>query len=364
MTVASTEPDMTVPPGPKVSLGTEALLGILVALLGLTIVLVLLSVPVGVYTVFIGRLSPTFDYNSLGHAYLWIGPIFEQIPYPVGLGIWFLVLTAVYVAFMAIAAKQGRNPVSAIVRSFSEGVSSLMSSPFLVVMIATGFLAFSASMIDLGVSSSGAPIGGPQGDPLSLLIGFTTAPLVEEFGFRVLLIGVVASILSMGRSWKDALAALWRPSRAIEGLAVGSGASIILWAATALSAGTFGACHVLCGNAWDIGKFPEAAFGGAVLGILYVKYGFHAAVLVHWGINYFGSIYAFFGQAAYGIPWDSSTREFVGQYIVDLDMILLFGIASFLLVLYLVIKKFTTNRVTQPGGGFDKGPRGGGNPLP
>ncbi len=345
-------------------LGTQALLGIFVALLGFTVVLFLLSVPVGVYTVFVGHLSPTFDYNSLGHGYLWIGPIFEQIPYPVSLGIWFVALTAVYVAFIAIAVRQGSDPVRAIVRSFTEGVSSLMSSPFLVVVIATGFLAFSASMIDLGVSSSGAPIGGPQGDPLSLLMGFTTSPLVEELGFRVLLIGIVALILSMGRPWKDALAALWRPSKAIEGFAVGSGASIILWAATGFSAATFGACHVLCGNTWDIGKFPEAAFGGAVLGILYVKYGFHVAVLVHWGIDYFGSIYAFFGQAAYSIPWNSGTTEFVGQYMVDLDMILLFGVASFVLVLYLVIGRFTTRRVIQQGGGFDKGPGGGGKPLP
>jgi hypothetical protein len=328
-----------------------------------TIVLVILSIPAGVYAVFSNRLSQV-SWTSLGHPYLWVGPVFETLPFiTISAGYWFLLLTGAYCLFLGIAVWQRQRPVSAIRSSFRQGVSSLMSSPFLVVIIGTGFLSFSAYLIDNIVASTGTGIGGPIGDPLNIFVGFTTAPLVEEFGFRMLLIGVVALILSIGRPWRDALGALWRPSRALEGFAVGTGGTIILWAATAFSAVTFGACHVFCGTTWDIGKFPEAAFGGLVLGVLYVKYGFHVAVLVHWGIDYFGSAYAFFGQAAYGIPWTSATTEFTGQLAVDVDLVLTFGLACFVLVAYMAVRWVGRRRLTATGE-FDKGLPGGGPAEP
>ena len=352
--------------GPKQpGIGTLVALGIFLLLLVLTIVLVVGSIPAGFYAVFGGRLSNLFDYTSLGRPYFWIGPVVEFSPVAVSLGLWFAGITALYSLMLVYAARQTVGPVRAMAASFREGFSALASSPFVVTLIAIGFLSFTASVIDAAVSSSGVPIGNVVGDPLQLLMGFTTSPLVEELGFRVLLIGVVALILSIGRPWRDLLGALWRPSRAVEGLAVGGGGSLIIWAATAFSAVTFGACHVLCGSGtWDIGKFPEAAYGGLVLGVLYVKYGLHVAVLVHWGIDYFGSAYAFFGQVAYGIPWASGTNEFIGQYLVDIDMLLLFGVASFLLVVYWLLKKALTGRAQEQGVGFDKGAEAGGPVLP
>jgi len=165
----------------------------------------------------------------------------------------------------------------------------------------------------------------------------------------------VALILSMGRPWKQALGALWRPSKALEGLAIGSGAAAIIWVATAFSAVTFGACHVICGGTWDIGKILETTYAGVVLGYLYIRYGFHVAVLTHWGVDFAGSAFAFFGQAAYGISWDSSSSEFFGQYLVDTDMLLLFGLASFIFVMYLVVTKLATGGHPAGTSGFDKG---------
>ncbi len=340
--------------------GRRVLLGVFLALLALTVALVVFSIPAGIYAVFSGRLS-SVSYLTLGRPYFWIGPFVAVAPFAVSAGAWFLFLTGLYCVFFAYSLRQSGGPLAAARTSLRNGFTSLMTSPFLVVIIATGFLTFSASVIDSAISSSGVPIGGPAGDPLLLLVGLTASPLIEELGFRMLIIGVIALILSMGRPWREGLKTLWRPSRAIEGFAVGSGASIIIWAATGFSAFTFGACHVFCGSSWDIGKFPEAAYGGLVLGILYVKYGFHVAVLVHWGIDYFGGVYAFFGQAAYGIPWASGTQEFIGQFLVDIDLLLLFGLASFLLVAYLVLRRLLSRRGGESSVVFDKGqPQGGG----
>jgi len=336
--------------------------GLFVALFVFTVVLVFLSIPIGIWTVFYGHLSSFLNYNSLVTPYFWIGPLVAYSPYAVSLGGWFIGVTIIYIAFIAYSMLQRAQPQEAIGSSFKEGFSSLLSSPFVVVMVGIGFLTFASSVIDQVTISAGVPIGGPSvfSDPLDLLLGFAASPIVEELGFRVLLIGIVALILSMGRPLKDALAALWRPSKALEGLAVGSGASVIIWVATGFSAVTFGACHVVCGSTWDIGKFPEAAFGGLVLGVLYVKYGFHVAVLVHWGVDYFGSVYSFYGQAAYHIPWSSGTQEYIGQYLVDIDMIFLFGFASFLVVTYILVRKAVAWRKQRGSVEFDKGPNEGG----
>jgi hypothetical protein len=333
------------------------LLGIFVVLLILTVVLIAVSFPIGFYSVFSGKLSTSFTSSTLVQPYFWIGPAIQFTPFQVSAGALFVLFTVIYAAFFLYSLREKEGPLGAIAKSFREGFGALTASPFVVVIISIGFLTFTASIVDGLVSSTGTPIGSPAGDPLALLIGFTFSPFVEELGFRVLLVGVVALILSMSRPWRTALATLWRPSRAMEGLALGSGASIIIWAATGFSAVTFGACHVVCGGStWDIGKLPEAAYGGFVLGYLYVRYGFHVAVLAHWGVDFFGSVYAFFGQAAFGMPWNSSTTEFVGQYVVDFDMLFLFGFACFLVVVYLAVRKVARWRSGRSAGDFNAVP--------
>jgi hypothetical protein len=337
---------------------TAAVIAFLVLLL-FTVALMVFSIPAGFYAVFSGGLSNAVSYASPANPYFWVGPL----PFFAGtlpIGVMFAGVMVVYVALLLLAVSQDVRPWKAAAASVRGGFESLASSPFFVMVIAVGFLTFSASIIDTLTASAGIPIGSLSGDPLQLFVGFTYAPLVEEIGFRVVMIGLVAMVLSLGKTWKEALGALWRPSKAMEGVVVGTGTAIIIWAATGLSAVTFGACHVICGgSAWQIGKFPEAAFGGLVLGYVYVRYGLHVAVITHWGIDYFGSALAFFGQAAYGIRWNSATTEYVGQYLVDYDMLFLFGLASFLLVAYLGLKKWTRRKALVVDERFIPPPAGG-----
>ncbi|MDG7010898.1 MAG: CPBP family intramembrane metalloprotease [Nitrososphaerota archaeon] len=336
-------------------------LGVFLALLAFTVVLVAASVPAGIYAMFSGKLSATASAATLVRPYLWLGPVPIVFGYYVPAGVLFGAVMAVYVAMLVYGVLQQARPWRAVAASVREGFGALGSSPFVVMMVSIGFLTFTASMIDNVTSAAGVPIGAPAGDPLELFLGFTVAPVVEELGFRVVLIGLVALVLSLGKSWKEALGALWRPSMAMDGLAVGGGTAIIIWAATGLSSVAFGACHVACGGSgWQIGKFPEAAFGGLVLGYVYVKYGFHVAVITHWGIDYFGSAFSFYGQAAYGIPWNSGTTEYVGQYLVDYDLLLLFGLASFLLVAYLGLSRIARRRRPAEAEPFIPPPPGGG----
>jgi membrane protease YdiL (CAAX protease family) len=167
-----------------------------------------------------------------------------------------------------------------------------------------------------------------------LFFSNTSAPLIEEFGFRVCIIGAFALLLSTERSPRALLEALWRPASTYENEEIRAGKVYALSAVLVVSAIVFGLLHILSGSGWEIGKLPEATYGGLVLGYLYIRYGFHVAVLTHWGIDYLGSAFSFFGQGAYGIPWGSSPGYDL-QQIVSLDLIKGIGLASFLLVLYL-----------------------------
>jgi Type II CAAX prenyl endopeptidase Rce1-like len=322
--------------------------GLVYAFLGLLVftgILMALSFPLGLYAGFSGTLSTTYGQFSLATPYLWVGPIPLHSPISLTVGEALVFYSSIYAAMFLYASGQSARLRPAFSAAARLGIENIFSSPLAVVIVSTGFLAFSATIVDSLVTASGSTIGNPfQSDPLGVLVGFTFAPIAEEFGFRVMLVGLVALILSLGKPARVALRSLWRPSAAYEGLAVGSGTFLIIWAATGFSAVTFGACHVLCGGGWDFGKFWEATYGGVVLGVLYVKYGFHVAVLTHWGIDYFGSAFAFFGQAAFKVPWNSSNTEFIGQFVVDIDLLYLFGLASFLVVLYVGLKRLSAWR--------------------
>lgn len=200
------------------------------------------------------------------------------------------------------------------------------------------------------VSVFGAPIGNlpTGGNDLWAFLELTLAPLREEFGFRVLLIGVAAVLVTLPRPGSSVLKTLWRPSAAYEGVDNNTAILVVIWAAGAFSAGTFGACHVACGGGgWEIGKLPEAVYGGVVLAYLYIRYGFHIAVLAHWGIDYLPSVFAFYGQGAYGIPW-TSAPGYLLQQVVTADLFGVFGIACLLAVAYIGVVKLVNRRRESP----------------
>jgi membrane protease YdiL (CAAX protease family) len=146
---------------------------------------------------------------------------------------------------------------------------------------------------------------------------------------------------------KEMMRTLWRPSRSYEHDAVKSEKILILGFALIGSAIAFGVVHLDPGLGWQVGKLPEAIYGGLVLGFLYIKYGFHIAVLTHWGLDYVGTVFAYFGKGAYGIPIDSSPG-FALQQAVNLDLLGGIGLFSFLLVVYLGLERLRPSLVGEP----------------
>jgi len=311
-------------------------------LLGLTAVLVILSFPAGVYTVFYTHLSNSTTAASLGTPYLWVGPLAFLFPFQVSLGSVFLAVTAIYAAMFALALGQGRGALATTTAALRKGVGEFLSNNAFVTLVGIGFFVYTAIIIDDVVSGFGAPIGNPFGglDPLRAFVSLTLAPLREEFGFRVLIIGLMAFVVSFWRSKGVAAKALWRPSVVYEGVGRDTFALVMIGVTWAASSVVFGACHVVCGGGWDLGKLPEAIYGGVVLGYLYIRYGFHVAVLGHWGIDYLASVYAFYGLGAYGVPL---TSESLPQALLDLDLVF-FGVACILFVAYFGVRRIVVRK--------------------
>ncbi|TLY00020.1 MAG: CPBP family intramembrane metalloprotease [Thaumarchaeota archaeon] len=326
------------------SLGKAALV-VYASLLVFTIVLMVLSIPAGLYTVYSTHISNTSlssasPINNLG---LFVGIYTVSVPVATSFGSLFTVLTAVYAALLAFAGFQHRNALSAIRSALAQGSSELFGNSLLASIIALGALTLGIGLLEIIQAGAGIKTGSISGDPLLLFLSITLAPLREELGFRVALVGFLALVLGFRSSVKTGLKALWRPSAILTGAPGDLPNKVGLSIMVGISSILFGAAHYFSGAGWDVGKVSEATAAGVVLGYLYVRYGFHAAVLLHWGVNYFGSAFAFFGQGVWGIPWDSNFGNPL-SVLVELDLFILIGVTSFFLVGYKILKRLARAR--------------------
>jgi hypothetical protein len=223
-------------------------------------------------------------------------------------------------------------------------------------------------LVDTVQSGAGIATGSLNGDAFSLLVDFTVAPLLEESTFRLIMLGVPVLILALlllrGLSPLKVARVLWRPSAAWdvdEPKGIETPRSFdetdlsifpnsppgslgvralrpIVYVFLALSSFYFGYAHYASGSGWGPGKVSEAALAGLALGYLYIKYGFHTNVLLHWSINYVGSIYAFFGQGVYGVPWTSNSGSLL-DVVPTVDIVFLLGVPSLLLLVNELMKR-------------------------
>ena len=135
----------------------------------------------------------------------------------------------------------------------------------------------------------------PTVDPLLQIVELSLAPLREELGFRVIPIGLAALVILFSRGKiRDGLLALWHPSRYLKKNDTPEEYKRNLktiYVMIGISAVLFGLAHVLLGAGWGPGKILSAAVAGIGLAGLYYLYGFSAAVLLHWSIDYFLSTF-------------------------------------------------------------------------
>ena len=250
---------------------------------------------------FVGTTSDTeenYSSASRGSGITLFATLFT-IPLPINFtfGQLFLALWTIYLIFFAMAMNGPiRNVLGTLKETSTKGVQAIFDNSMFATLIVFPVVVWVTVALSLLEQAGGVPTGSlPTVDPLLQMVELSLAPLREELGFRVIPIGLAALIILFSRGRiRDGLLALWHPSRYLkknDTRAQYKRNLTTIYVMIGLSAVLFGLAHVLLGAGWGPGKILSAAVAGVGLAGLYYFYGFPAAVLLHWSIDYFLSTF-------------------------------------------------------------------------
>ena len=184
----------TAPAAPDAGVVSKLATSVFLLLFGVTLAFVIVSFPAGLYAVFHGGLSTQYSYGSLVNTYLWVGPTPAYLPFTVPVGGLFVVLIIIYAGLFLFGALQQRSAVQAVREAFRTGAGALTSSPFIVILVAIGFLRFSLDSIAMVSSAVAGPVGNPFSNFVLLFyfVFITVGAMLVVLGFRLEIIWVLA----------------------------------------------------------------------------------------------------------------------------------------------------------------------------
>ena len=263
--------------------------------------LMIFSFVIGPYIVFNNPLDSLGAGEFVGPfvIYFFGLPLFI-VPIDITIGTSFIGLWTIYLVLFVVVFRGPRLSFFKAIKKIVYNGRIISSDNNLVTMVSSfSALTFVLVTIEYIQSSLGIRTGNtPEIDYLAKFTLITYAPLAEEIGFRVGLVGLVALYLSLGsKPGVNALKTLWHPQKYLRIIFSTNGnykRNIkLIWAMVIISSLLFGMAH-LYGGAWEIGKVSLASFAGIILGITYVRNGLPAAILLHWSFNYFTTSYEYF----------------------------------------------------------------------
>ena len=262
------------------------------ALLSVIFGLLLVSFPIGLFVVFESEIGGDINYEyPLTHLDIFDGTDMYQAPIDVSIGDMFVLLWTFYLVIFVIAVL---GPKHGFLKSLSSIISfgkfDSKSNYLFGVTMWFSILIFISALINFIQEGFGiVTIPPPTDNDLIQFFYVSLAPLIEEFGFRIILIGIpIFAIYSQKSSLRYFITCLWNPGT----LEIhNSKKAIFLIVFVGLF---FGFAHIALGESWSEGKFAQAVVSGIILGWVYLRFGFVASLLIHWATNYFVFSYANF----------------------------------------------------------------------
>ena len=254
--------------------------------------MMLLSFPFGVFVVFNTDIGDDINFqyplNNLD--------IFKELdyltPFNIEIGDVFIVLWSIYAILFTIAMF---GPDKGFLKALSANLSheKLETKSNYMITITKWFsiLILMSIIIDFIQQGFGIVTVPPSVDNnLAQFLYVSLSPIVEEIGFRVILIGLPLFVFySHKLSIKHFFKSIWNPNRNLH--IYDSRKTLFLIVLVGIF---FGLAHIMTGEPWSEGKFAQATLSGIILGWLYFRFGLITAILVHWGTNYFIFSYANF----------------------------------------------------------------------
>jgi hypothetical protein len=310
------------------------LLGIpFTALLSVIFGLLLISFPIGIYIVFETDIGDDLNYDyPVTHLDLFHNTSFYQFSFDLSIGDVFVILWVFYLAIFVISIL---GPKQNFLKSISSLISLGQYDVKLNYMFAItkwlSILILISALINFIQDSFGIITVPPLGD--NNLIQFfyvSLAPVIEEFIFRIVLVGIpLFALYSSRASLRYFLKCLWNPS-SLNILNSKKALFVIIFVGI-----SFGFAHIAFGDSWSEGKFAQATAGGIILGWVYLRYGIVVSLLIHWSTNYFIFAYAHFISQINYVPLEVA---FLNPLMSSLEI--LFLSAGILAVCILFLNKF------------------------
>ena len=260
------------------------------ALISVIFGLMVLSFPIGAYLFFNSQIGKSIDY-ALPVTELDIAKQFDVSWLSwLEIGNVFMVLWISFLILFAIASMGPKKNFLRVLSPIMAGSYESQTGNYLVQTIKW----FSIIIVLSGIINAVQQVFGIIITPpvfengLTQFLGITSAPIIEEVGFRIILVGIPLFLLYSHKvSGRLFFKSLWNPSANLP--ITDSKKAIALIVIVGVF---FGMAHVLS-EQWSNGKFAQAAMSGIIIGWVYYRYGFVAALLIHWATNYVVFSYAY-----------------------------------------------------------------------
>jgi hypothetical protein len=263
-----------------------------------------------------------------------------QVPVEFELGDGFIVLWCLFLILFAVAIfGPKKNFVNVLQSIISAGKYHQLRDNYIItaikwfsiLVVVSGVIISVQEFFGISVEKIEAP------NQLVQFFQLLLAPLIEEIGFRVILIGLpLFALYSYKSSLRLFVKSLWRPSHHLRITDLKKPLLIIIIVGI-----FFGVSHVITGETWSAGKFAQATVSGLIIGWVYFRYGLAPAILIHWATNYFVYSYAYIVADINKIPVETAFTHSL-LYMLEL-MLIATGIISIVILAlnYIFLKKRT-----------------------
>jgi hypothetical protein len=252
----------------------------------------IVSFPLGAYAIFNSDVGDDIDYSfPLEKFDIFIAGVNIQLPIEYEIGDVFVIFWAIFIILFVITfLGPKKNFIKTIGDVLSNEKNSLNDNYMLNIIKWFSILVLISVVITIIQENFGIITEPPDtANDLILFLQISTAPITEEIGFRLVLIGIpLFLIYSHKSSIKFFFKSLWTPHSTLHIYENKKAIGIIVIVGI-----FFGVAHVISGEPWTTGKILQASIGGIILGWVYFRYGLAAAIILHWATNYFIYSYLF-----------------------------------------------------------------------
>ena len=311
------------------------------ALISIILFLMVLSFPIGAYLVFNSEIGDDITYEyPMNDLNVFLAGVGFQVPVEFELGDGFIVLWCLFLILFAVAIfGPKKNFVNVLQSIISAGKYHQLQDSYIItaikwfsiLVVVSGVIISVQEFFGISVEKIEAP------NQLIQFFQLLLAPLIEEIGFRVILIGLpLFALYSYKSSLRLFVKSLWRPSHHLRITDLKKPLLIIIIVGI-----FFGVSHVITGETWSAGKFAQATVSGLIIGWVYFRYGLAPAILIHWATNYFVYSYAYIVADINKIPVETA---FTHSLLYTLELMLIAtGIISIVILAlnYIFLKKRT-----------------------